>query len=264
MFFLFPLLYYNCSFIYLYKGHASYIHISRGYVKHKRLRTTDLRDRDLWGSFGQWRICLLKMSDGAHFHVSRYVIRHNFHFWSEKHSMQLLNNNLNSSMHRHIILILCRIWGCHSSDYEEYNLRGLTPCSPLGFNQRFGGTYRLHLQGRRNKFSRKPASKQVASRIWFFAELISSTVKMKAICSSETSVEAQRATRRHIPEDDTLQINSCRLHSRLFEKIFHQQKHIGSWVSSPWLPKLHTFTGTGSHTYTTSYISLPFYSSAIL
>jgi hypothetical protein len=30
------------SFIYLYKGYASYIHISRGYVKHKRLRTTDL------------------------------------------------------------------------------------------------------------------------------------------------------------------------------------------------------------------------------
>jgi hypothetical protein len=42
VFFLFPLLYYNYSFIYLYKGYANYIHISRGYVKHKRLRTTDL------------------------------------------------------------------------------------------------------------------------------------------------------------------------------------------------------------------------------
>jgi hypothetical protein len=42
MFFLFPLLYYNYSFIYLYKGYASYIHISKGYVKHKMLRTTDL------------------------------------------------------------------------------------------------------------------------------------------------------------------------------------------------------------------------------
>jgi hypothetical protein len=42
MFFLFPLLYYNYSFIYLYKEYASYIHISRGYVKHKRLRTTVL------------------------------------------------------------------------------------------------------------------------------------------------------------------------------------------------------------------------------
>jgi hypothetical protein len=43
-FILFPLLYYNYSFIYVYKGYASYIHISRGYVKHKRLRTTDLEN----------------------------------------------------------------------------------------------------------------------------------------------------------------------------------------------------------------------------
>jgi hypothetical protein len=42
--FLFPLLYYNYSCIYLYKGYASYIHISRGYVKHKMLRTTGLAD----------------------------------------------------------------------------------------------------------------------------------------------------------------------------------------------------------------------------
>jgi hypothetical protein len=34
----------------------------------------------------------------------------------------------------------------------------MMPCSPLSFNRRFGGTYRLHLQGRRNRFS-KPASK---------------------------------------------------------------------------------------------------------
>jgi hypothetical protein len=34
----------------------------------------------------------------------------------------------------------------------------MTPCSPLSFNRRFRGTYRLHLQGRRNRFS-KPASK---------------------------------------------------------------------------------------------------------
>jgi hypothetical protein len=38
-----------------------------------------------------------------------------------------------------------------------------TPCSPLSANRRFGGTHRLHLQGRRNKFSKKPASKKVAS-----------------------------------------------------------------------------------------------------
>jgi hypothetical protein len=40
----------------------------------------------------------------------------------------------------------------------------MTPCSLLSFNWSFGGIYRLHLQGRRNRFS-KPASKQVASRM---------------------------------------------------------------------------------------------------
>jgi hypothetical protein len=39
----------------------------------------------------------------------------------------------------------------------------MTPCSPLSLNQRFGGTYRLHLQGRRNKFGNKPASKRQAT-----------------------------------------------------------------------------------------------------
>jgi hypothetical protein len=46
-------------------------------------------------------------------------------------------------------------------------------CNPLSFNRRFGGTYRLHRQA------------------------------MEAISSSETSVETQRTTRRHMTEDDT-------------------------------------------------------------
>jgi hypothetical protein len=33
---------------------------------------------------------------------------------------------------------------------------------------------------------------------------------MEAICSSETSVETQRTTRRHIPEDDNLQNHRCK------------------------------------------------------
>jgi hypothetical protein len=44
------------------------------------------------------------------------------------------------------------------------------------------------------------------------AELISSTLKMEVICSSETSVETQRAKRRHIPED----VTACRLWLNLF------------------------------------------------
>jgi hypothetical protein len=46
---------------------------------------------------------------------------------------------------------------------------------------RFGGTYRLHLQA------------------------YSSTLKMEAICSSETSVDFQRTTRRYMPEDNIRQ-----------------------------------------------------------
>jgi hypothetical protein len=38
---------------------------------------------------------------------------------------------------------------------------------------------------------------------WFFAQLIFSTLKMEAICSSETSVGIQRTTQRYIPEDGT-------------------------------------------------------------
>jgi hypothetical protein len=68
----------------------------------------------------------------------------------------------------------------------------MTPCSTLSFNGRFGGTYHLHLQGWRNKFSKKkPASKQV---------------------------ETQRTTRRHIPQDDTLNNHRC---ENLKSYIYH-------------------------------------------
>jgi hypothetical protein len=70
----------------------------------------------------------------------------------------------------------------------------MTPYSPLSVNRLFRGIYRLHLQGRRNKFSKKPLSKQVL---------------VEAICSSETSVDTQRTTRRHIPGDDTLHNHRC-------------------------------------------------------
>jgi hypothetical protein len=36
----------------------------------------------------------------------------------------------------------------------------MTLCSPLSVNRRFGGTYRLHLQGRRNKLSKLAGGKQ--------------------------------------------------------------------------------------------------------
>jgi hypothetical protein len=70
-------------------------------------------------------------------------------------------------------------------------------------DRRFGGTYRLHLQGRRNNFSFPPVYLLV------LAEIISSTLKLEAICSSETSVATQQTTRRHIPEDDILHNHRC-------------------------------------------------------
>jgi hypothetical protein len=42
-----------------------------------------------------------------------------------------------------------------------------------------------------------------------YCSAYSSTLKMEAICSSETSVHIQRTTRRYIPEDSTLHNHRC-------------------------------------------------------
>jgi hypothetical protein len=52
-------------------------------------------------------------------------------------------------------------------------------------------------------------SKLATCCLLVFAELISLTLKMEAICSSETLVETQRTTRFHIPEDDTIHNHRC-------------------------------------------------------
>jgi hypothetical protein len=52
----------------------------------------------------------------------------------------------------------------------------ITPCSPLSVNRRFGGTYPLHF---------------------------------RAICSSDTSVDTQRTSRRYVPEHGTLHNHRC-------------------------------------------------------
>jgi hypothetical protein len=77
----------------------------------------------------------------------------------------------------------------------------MTPCSLLSCNRLFGGTYHLHLQGRRYNFGKNHQISRWQAE--YSAEIISSTLKMEAICSSETSAETQQTTRRHIPEDDT-------------------------------------------------------------
>jgi hypothetical protein len=46
----------------------------------------------------------------------------------------------------------------------------ITPCSPFSVNRRFGGTYCLHLQGRKNKLGKKqaPAFTLISCRTYFF------------------------------------------------------------------------------------------------
>jgi hypothetical protein len=71
------------------------------------------------------------------------------------------------------INLLCTIWGFYGIDYEEYRLLGCgAVCEP---------TFRRNISSP------------------------SSTLKIEAIRSSETSVHT-RSTRRHIPEDGILQL----------------------------------------------------------
>jgi hypothetical protein len=44
----------------------------------------------------------------------------------------------------------------------------VTPCSPLSFNRRFGGTYRLHLQGKEISSAKKTACSLVFCGKYFF------------------------------------------------------------------------------------------------
>jgi hypothetical protein len=67
-------------------------------------------------------------------------------------------------------------------------------------NRRFGGTYRLHLQGRKI-----PERGTSVSR-WIQTDF--SALKMNVIRSSETSVH-RRYIRRHIPEDGILHSHRC-------------------------------------------------------
>jgi hypothetical protein len=88
----------------------------------------------------------------------------------------------------------------------------ITACSLLKVNRRFGGTLCIHLQGRISRewyqlVSRwldLPPALTLVSFLAYF-----SSIKMEAICSSETSVEFQQTTRRCIPVDRTVHNNRC-------------------------------------------------------
>jgi hypothetical protein len=97
--------------------------------------------------------------------------------------------------------------------------RDITPCSTFRVNRRFGGTYNLHLQGR--KISRARNQCEIRCKHLAPASLI---VNMEATSYSETSVDFQRTARRYIPEDRTLQMIS----NPSF--IYHQSLATGSTV----------------------------------
>jgi hypothetical protein len=86
--------------------------------------------------------------------------------------------------------------------------------TPLKVNRNYGGTCRLHPQGRRISQARNQhevGSMQALLTAYFMLVscLAYSAPKMKATYSSETSVSFQRTTGRYIPNDRTLQNHRC-------------------------------------------------------
>jgi hypothetical protein len=77
----------------------------------------------------------------------------------------------------------------------------MTPCSLLSFNRCFGGTYRLHLQGLRSRFS-KSASKQLAT--YLLAGLLNLLLQ-------------PWKWRRYVPPKRRLKLNG--LHGVIFQKM---------------------------------------------
>jgi hypothetical protein len=87
----------------------------------------------------------------------------------------------------------------------------ITRCRPSKVNRRFGGTHRLHLQGRISRARNQRESRWQAELSFKLVpcSASSSTLKMETICSSETSVDFRRTTPRYIPEDSTLHNHLC-------------------------------------------------------
>jgi hypothetical protein len=82
----------------------------------------------------------------------------------------------------------------------------ITPCSPKEVNRHFEGIYRLHVQGGRVSQMRnqhKVVGKQRAPCLVY-----SSTLKMKRVRSSKTSVNFHQTTRRFNPEYSIF-VNFC-------------------------------------------------------
>jgi hypothetical protein len=87
----------------------------------------------------------------------------------------------------------------------------ITPCNPLRINRRFGGTCRLHIQGRmwQAELCFPPAFTLVSCLA------CSLTLKTEVTCSSKTSVDFKWTTWLYIPEDRTLHSKECVLRNVL-------------------------------------------------
>jgi hypothetical protein len=86
---------------------------------------------------------------------------------------------------------------------KSYVFWDATPCSTVEVDRRFKGTYRIYLQSRKVSQSKKPTL--IFACFTLVSSLAcSSTMKVGAICPSETWVDLHQATRRYIPEDRTL------------------------------------------------------------
>jgi hypothetical protein len=104
---------------------------------------------------------------------------------------------------------------------KNYILWDIPPCIPLKVNRRFKGTCRLHLQDWRIRQARNQnetaAGTPLLTSCFMLVSCLSfsSILKMEATCSSETSVDFQRNTRRCISENRTLH-NYCRENLRFY------------------------------------------------
>jgi hypothetical protein len=78
----------------------------------------------------------------------------------------------------------------------------ITSCSPLKVNGSFGGTCRLHLQGRKVSWERNQRESLSPAFTLVSCSAYSSALKMEAICSSETTGDFKRTTWRYIQKTE--------------------------------------------------------------
>jgi hypothetical protein len=94
---------------------------------------------------------------------------------------------------------------------ELYRGRALSSvmlgCSPVKLSRRFGRTGHFHLQGRR--VSKKQGARRAACLLLVSCFAYTSTLKMEAICSSESSIDSNQTTRCYIPECRNFHSQSC-------------------------------------------------------